>query len=318
MIKPWIFLSNTFEVQTRGSNIKMLSLATDTDAKLMNENADPDILNLYNILNPAYNTYRQVCINYDMVEGSYGGGTLAFENLLDTLPQQLRIWESGVRAVYYEDTPEERAIFPRKRNPFNSGTYEDRLSAVGTLAASLQPIVALAATYTLVNNFYNLALSTRLAQQQGEGALGQVSVLREQQRKLVAIALFGVYGGLILKYRAEPLQVARFFDLELLRQSPAEPLGITAAGKVIDAITSNPVVNAAVKFILPDNAIITAQTDANGNFEADLGEYDDTINVMIQVSAAGYITFNEGGPVEPGEDVTVNIQLQPTPIPPMP
>jgi hypothetical protein len=220
--------------------------------------------------------------------------------------------------VYYEDTPEEKAIFPHKRTPFLSGTYEDRLSTVGTLAASLQPIVPLAATYTLVNNFYNLALSTRLAQQQGEGALGQVSVLREQQRKLVAIALFGVYGGLILKYRAEPLQVARFFDLELLRQSPAEPLGITAAGKVIDAITSNPVVNADVKFILPGNVIVTAQTDANGDFQADLGTHNDTINVMVQVSAAGYTTFNEGGPIEPGEDVTINVPLQPTPAPPVP
>ncbi len=159
----WRFLINTFEVQTEGSNVKMLSLATDTHAKLNNETADPDINVIFTAFDPFYDAYRQICINYDLAAGDYEGETLAFETIMDSIPTEIRKWESGVRSVYVEDSPEERAIFPDKRTPFLQGTYEDRISAVGTLAEKLSSDPALAEVHAVVQSFYNTALSARLA-----------------------------------------------------------------------------------------------------------------------------------------------------------
>ena len=215
--RPWIFLTNTFEVRTRKSNRKMLSLVTDTHAKLKAELADPEILQMFNLLDPAYDSYRQICINYDVAKGDYRGDTLAFKNLINGMSVEVRKWESAVRAVYVEDSAEEAAIFPHKRNPFLKSTYESRLSAIGTLAEQLAGIPALSAAHVMVQSFYNQALSTRLAQQEEEGDLAKQSDLRENQRVVVAKALYGVLGLLMCKYRENPEEIDRYFDLSLLR-----------------------------------------------------------------------------------------------------
>ena len=215
----WSFLSNTFEVVTKNSNVKMLSLATDTHAKLNNEIADPDIELIFNDFDPFYDAYRQISINYDLAAGNYEGETLGFETIMDSVPTEIRKWEAGVRFVYVEDSPEERAIFPDKRTPFLKGTYEDRISAVGTLVKKLSTDPALAAVHVVVQTFYNMALSARLAQQGEEGNLGQLSDLRENQRLITADEMYGILGRLMHKFRNDRDQVERFFDLSLLRQT---------------------------------------------------------------------------------------------------
>ncbi len=312
--RPWIFISNTFDVQTRNSNVKMLSLITDSDAKLQNEIADPEILDLYNLLHPVYDSYRQICINYDMVEGNYGGGTQAFENLLDTMPTVLRSWEGPIRAVYFEDSPEEKAIFPNKRTPFLQGTYEDRLSAIGTLSEKLSTIPALSATHLVVSSFYNLALSTRLAQQQNEGALGQVSDLREQQRIAAAQAMYGVLGGLMLKFRTDPSQVERFFDLELLRsKGKGQTTGpATINGKVLDKDTLAPLAGAKVLMRI-DGEEIEVLTNANGQYTLTTPDLTEATEAELEASAPHYTTSTQTLVVEPAttEELDILLKVEP-------
>lgn len=218
----WKYAQNTFDTSTRDSHVKMLSIATDTEAKLEAENSDPDINLLYTGYVPVYNAYRQICINYDVMAGNREGSTLNLETMLLTdLPKEIRKWEAQVRIIYVEDSPNERAIFPNKRNPFLQGTYEDRISAVGTLAARLADdsnatLVAYAPT---VLSYYNMLLSARDGQQVVEGTLNLLSATREQQRKLVATELYGALGGLMRKFKADPPQIMRFFDMSLLRET---------------------------------------------------------------------------------------------------
>jgi len=56
--RPWIFTSNTFDVNTQDSNKNMLSITTDTEAKLQAESSDPVINNLYTAYFPVYDAYR--------------------------------------------------------------------------------------------------------------------------------------------------------------------------------------------------------------------------------------------------------------------
>ncbi|MBI2722816.1 MAG: hypothetical protein HYX39_11640 [Bacteroidetes bacterium] len=222
MQKPWIFTSNTFEVNTEGSHKKMLALAADTEAKLKAEANDLAINALYQAYFPVYDTYRQIYINYDVAAGNYEGHTLNVETILkENLPKEIKKWEGFVRGIYPEDTPEEHSIFPNKRSPFLQSTYEDRISAVASLAKrlSLDNNPTVQAYASTVQSFYNLLITARESQQNNEGLLGQLSDIREEQRVLLADELYGVLGGLMQKFKADPAQITRFFDLSLIRES---------------------------------------------------------------------------------------------------
>ena len=240
--RPWIFTINTFEVNTADSNEKMLSIATDTEAKLQAESADPDINILYTSYFPVYDAYRQIQINYDVAAGNRKGKTLNLENLMKIeLPKEIRKWEGFVRSIYTEDSPEELEIFPNKRDPFLQGTYEQRISAIGTLAKRLaaDSNASIQGYAPTVLSFYNLIFSARDTEQNKEGVLGILSDTREQQRKLLATELFGVLGGLMRKFKSDPLQAARFFDLSLLRETGDEPKQ-RMKGRIANAENGNP------------------------------------------------------------------------------
>lgn len=310
MLKPWIFQSNTFEVNTRGSHVAGLSLVTDTDAKLHAGIADPDILVAYNLLHPVYDAYRIININYDMVKGNYKGDTLAFSTLMDTLPLNLRIWESGVRAVYIEDSHEEVAIFPNKRNPFLNGTYEDRITAIGALELKLSSIVPLAATHALVQSFYNAALSTRLTQQEEEGTVAQQSDLREKQRILVMDGMYGVLGLLMHKYRADRDRIASYFDLTLLRSAGSSAQPIELSGLVLDKVTNLPLANAIVKAVVNDKTFTTT-TAPDGNYKVVVDNLTEATDALMGFAATGYVDKEEAVVLVPGENQVVNAALTP-------
>lgn len=219
MDKEWIFLSNTFEVQTRGTQVRALSLFTDTHAKLKNEDKDEDIAIMFVELDPVYNAYAQLYGQKQSIDGIYEGKTLGFEEILEQMPTELRKWESKVRYFFPEDTPTEHEIFPNKRSPFLTGTYETRILAVSALAEKLGNYSDLSAAQLQVQSYYNLLQGARLAQQEKEGASKQLSNLLENQRVVVCEVMYGILGLLMHKFRSDRPQIARFFDLTLLRNT---------------------------------------------------------------------------------------------------
>jgi hypothetical protein len=232
----WQYLINTFEVNTQGSNVKMLSLANDTYAKLQKNISDPVVAAIMADYDPVYQAYKQIYQNYDVVSGNREGNTLSLQNILtDDLPIEIRKWEGAVRNVYIEDSPEEKAIFPNKRNPFLKSTYDDRISAIGSLRQKLSTDTNFTSLTTQVQSFYNLISSARDTQQQEEGFLEQLSNIRENQRTLMATELYGALGALMNRYKAQPAMVESFFDVSLLRKGEDDKVlssieGTIAAG----------------------------------------------------------------------------------------
>jgi len=235
---PWRYRINTFASNTATSNVKMLSLATDTHAKLKAEEASPAIAAILLVYEPVFFAYRDLDQQYGVKAGEYQGKTLGFEEYMEQMPLKLRQWESIIRAVYIEDSPEEKAIFPNKRSPFFEGTYESRLDALGALKIKTTADAALATAAAQITSFYNAALGARLAQQTDEGALGQLSDLRENQRILLSEELMGVLGQLLFIYRHNLEEVERYFDLSLLRETgETEPVikqGEIGGGQVVN------------------------------------------------------------------------------------
>lgn len=132
------------------------------------------------------------------------------------MPLKLRQWESLIRAVYIEDSPEERAIFPNKRSPFLNDTYEKRLEALGSLKLIVAADPALATASTQITSFYNTVMGARLVQQTSEGSLGELSDLREDQRIILANELMGVLGSVMNLHKHALHHIERYFDLSLL------------------------------------------------------------------------------------------------------
>ncbi len=295
--RKWIFLSNTFEVNTRGSNVRMLSMATDTHSKLQAKTAEPDIAAVMTTYDPVFQNYKSICANYDAVAGNRKGNTLNVETIFkEALPVELRKWEAAVRAVYVEDSPEEVAIFPNKRKPFQGGTYEDRLLAIETLYINLAADANFAALSTVVQSFHNLLLTARDTQQQKEGSMDTLSTTRENQRKLMAVEMHGALGALIYKYRSDIEMVADFFDLSLLRDTNNmevidEIEGVLAASEIsnIGNLTANTkqlrvtVINGgALEFGLSVDG-----TTFNGNTVAIASAGDATVNIS-EFNSAGF------------------------------
>ena len=218
----WRYATNTFAVNTRESNVKMLSLSTDTHAKLKAEETNPAIAAILLIYEPVFFAYRDIDQQYGVKSGEYAGNTVGWEQYLDQMPQKLRQWESLIRFVYVEDTPQEIAIFPNKRSPFESGTYESRLDALGALKIKTSADLSLAAAASQITSFYNAALGARLVQQTSEGSLGQIADLRENQRLILANEMTGVLGQLMFIHRYNLVEVERYFDLSLLRDTREE------------------------------------------------------------------------------------------------
>ena len=227
MATNWIFTSNTFEVQTRDNFKKMLTLSLDHYGKLVAAaNTEPAIIPLRDDYAPLNLAYQNIYAAWKGAEGTHEGSTLNLQLLMELLNADIRTWEGTVRYVFPEDSPNEKSIFPNKRAPFQTGTYEQRISAVKTLAEKLatfttQPLlVTLSAT---VQSFYNTIEAVRLGQTGDEINITMQAMVLEEQRKACAVGMYGNLGRLIYLNRNSPVDTEQFWDLTLLRNLTGEP-----------------------------------------------------------------------------------------------
>ncbi len=287
MKRIWIYQSNTFEVNTRGTKVTALSLFEDTYAKLSAAGlSDAVILAMLTTFEPAYEGYRDMYALKNSVLGIYEGHTLQFETVLGEMPIQLRTWEGKVRAEYIEDSPDERMIFPGKRTPFLEGTYEARISIVKSLSDTLAGYPLLATTKTLVDTYYNRLYGARLAQQQKEGNSDTLSTLLESQRVITCTEMYGVLGQLMNHFRHNTERVADFFDLTLLRTNTNNVPTTIFKGQVTDDHTGLPIEGAVVRLPQIGEEVTT---NATGNFEITV----ETGTHTVEVSAVGYLFYQQ-------------------------
>ena len=219
MKRDWMPSLNTFEINTRGSHKKAIILFTDSVSKIKNEISDPAIAALFAEIEPVFHQYEQRYQEKQLVDNTYESKTMGFEAILTRLSTEIKRWEGKVRAEFIEDTPEEHSIFPNKRSPFISGTYENRRAAVAVLAAKLQEFPMFQNLSVEVRAFYTEMEQLRDTQQQMEGKSAQLSDLLEEARIEMCEELYGALGVLMHKHRKAPTNICRYFDLSLLRKT---------------------------------------------------------------------------------------------------
>ncbi|HNI43156.1 MAG: carboxypeptidase regulatory-like domain-containing protein [Chitinophagales bacterium] len=286
MERSWIFQINTFYVNTGRSMKLALTLFEDTYAKLSAEaDNDTDIAVILSNFKPAYISFRELYAQKQAFLGIYEGETLNFETVMAEIPQHLRRWEGLVRAIFVEDTPQERAIFPNKRTPFLSGTYEQRVSAVESLVVTLSRYSALSNVHHLVETYYNQLMGARMAQQKQEGQSEKLSSLLYKQHQITCQELYGVLGALMNKYRYEPERISDFIDISLIRSKNATGGASIFKGSVKN-MQDEPIAEAIVRLV--DSGYETI-TDQAGNFEIEV----ESGNFDVLVAAIGYKSYEQ-------------------------
>ncbi len=219
-------LLNSFEIQTRRSHKKAVSLSFGTIRKLSPVTV-PALQQIHNDYLPHHEAYINLDTAVGMLEGTYKGKTNSFILLINNLPVKLRQWEAPIHTVFMEDSAEAIDIFSRKRTPFYVGTYEQRLMAIRVLRNKLAEYIAaypaLAPVQTDVATYCTLAETARSLQQGKEGNLGELRTLREAQRVATMNAYWGiVYCGLMRQFYTNPAEVAAFIEFELLYEKEKE------------------------------------------------------------------------------------------------
>lgn len=295
--ETWSYLIDTFEVNTRNSHKKGMSLAVDHKAKLeASGSTDPEVSLWHTEFEPILGAYVRIDSQYNQTFGTRKGKTNAFEEAMQQLNTEIKIWEGPIRAKFPEDSPVEIEIFPNKRQPFQTGTYEGRIQAVRTLSEKLKEYPDLATVQLQVELFYNNLLASRESEQNYEGAQAQLSVLREEQRVVVMKAMYGNLGRAMYKYRSNPDMVTTFFDLGLLRSTGEDVknlIGTAAAESIIN------VDYGTIEFTA-DTPVMVKNTSAQGvslqvYFGTNAGEEPGSISITAQPGAFVEVTAGELG-----------------------
>ena len=214
----WQYTYNTFEVATRNSAKKMSIIAPDHLSKLEAESSDPDIAAIAAESQSAVNDYALTYAHWIATNGLYKGETNRFTNLLTELSSlKIKQWDAQIQVVHLEGTSDYIALLPSGRGPFQKGAYDVRIAEVAALAERLTAYPALAALQVQVETYRATLLNARDLQQQKEGLVKQASETLNTIRIELANQLYKNLGALMVKYYQNPLQIERFYDLELIR-----------------------------------------------------------------------------------------------------
>lgn len=312
------YLINSFLVSTRSNYKKALVLGTDHEAKLLANQTDPVVAGMVASFTPVIQAYKFTDLNVRTVTGEYKGETQTVEQLFETLSKEhLPDWEAAIYVLFRKGTPPATALLPQGRQPFQKGTYESRIQEIDVLGQKCALIAALQPLSVGILAFHVQIESARQVQQStGEGQLKSLRTLREQARVTMCNAMFGNLGLLMNLYQSDPRQVANYFDFTLLRQKSKDDPQDAVVTLYIKNTGGLAVANATAQMLLPDGVVLTQQSDAAGKVMFTLEALEEIITVTVTVTAAGYITLTETGPIEPGEDITTDMEL--SPMPPMP
>lgn len=239
----------------------MEKISSDHASKLKAENADPDILALDTRFATVRTSYRDsygAAISANAIYKSKTAGFIVLEKELSSI--KIEDWDVQIQVAFRKDSPTYIGILPRGREPFQKGTYDQKIQEVRELGLRLAAYPALAATKTAVDAFATSFETARNSQQQKEDLVKQKSDLLEIARVATAKMMYGNLGVLMDKFQDDPIQIERFFDLEAIRNTGPETNetieGDIAGGDSVNLIEGVTDPNTEWLFTNPGNATV--------------------------------------------------------------
>jgi hypothetical protein len=300
---PYRFFINPFRAVTRGSYKKMLSIGEDHKAKLLGLQADPEVAAILLTYDPILQSYKTTDQNLQSAEGTYEGKTQTVEEFFATLNREkLPYWEGQIHSIHYEGTPEETSLFPDKRKPFQTGTYEQRISTIKVLgekcALDANPVIVAVSVNILA--FHTQIESARVLQQsQGEAAVANLRTLRESARLRLCDELYGNMSLLMHKHRSNPTEVSQYFEMSYLRtpSDSSEELEVVANNvvNIKDNVQPGQVTGTKVKNTSRENVTLQLY------YAASISDAPQPGDTLIELHQGVQKTLNEAelGPHKP-------------------
>ncbi len=265
MKRIWIYLINTFLVNTQKSPTKMLGIANDHDSRLNGAIGDPDILAIYTVFHALLLVFQNLYSAWKAAVSLRMSRTLSLTNQFRLLSETwIKAWEGKVHSVFPEGSPEALAIFPKKRAPFQKGTYDERINAVNTLSTSMSSHPSLATVKADVDAKYAILVAARDVQKQAMQNVSSASIEVEKQRTTMGQYLYKDLGLLMAKFFMDPTEVVQFYNLSLLRRSSSEADGQFNLGGTVNP-GSSLVVSVPKKFELSINVSFLIANSEGGS-----------------------------------------------------
>ena len=216
----WNFLINTFLVATKDSYRLALRIAKYHNDNLFVDIADPNILAQYTLFHPLYQLLQHSYDLWHAKGGTQTGESVSLKLLLKELSStKIQDWDIQIQVVHKPKTGEYKKLLPKHRNPFQSGSADERLSALNVLCTNLIGIVKLADLLAEVIAFtaiYKEALDT---QQKSIITTGSFSDAVEAARIEMCECMFGNYGRLLGFNQKTPKVIAKYFPLKYIQNT---------------------------------------------------------------------------------------------------
>ncbi|MEP6465815.1 MAG: hypothetical protein ABJB05_05900 [Parafilimonas sp.] len=230
MTRSWIFLMNPFISVTNTSYRLMKQIGDYTLAAIaarMPQNAPANaeatattdiFTQLFAILSPVVQAYDDAYTTWLSQQGTVKGQTKSLNDVLDLLSsQKIEDWDLAIQNVYRQHTPQYMALLPRHRTPFQHGSQQDKITAVGALSLAIGTDGALQTLKTDVDAFHDTLVNANAVQKGSKSTKSGNSTEVEADRIALGIELYGALGLLMQFYKKTPETIADIVPVDALR-----------------------------------------------------------------------------------------------------
>ena len=317
----WLAEQNQHDNCTKKSRKRMNTIGTYLNAQLDARKLEEGIGPLYTFYNPLFVAFRNRYVAWIAAQGSHSGATLAFENMLAELSgEAIDDWEITILGIHKKKTDRYKALFPKFRIPFQSGTYESRTAAIRALLVAIGDEAALRDVKALIETFLSRFETARNLQQGLDGLVKSLSKQVEVERVNCADGMYYVQGALTKQFYKNRSQIGTFFDLENMRKTTAEeeiPVGglvlTMAPGQTLEAgITFTP--DAVLLFInhgeVPITIFVSGETPTEPDIPFVLAAGEEAEKAISELGAAGsrFLYIKNANPDLPGSIEIITIE----------
>jgi len=277
-------------------------------AKLEDHKADSDILKILNDTQPEVDAYKLLQETLGSAGSGAKGETARWEDLVDTIPEKLHIYDMQIQLKYSKKTPEYISIFPRGYSDiYNKQPYDQIIRNFGAFIQNIEKYPDLATLYTEAKSFYDQMVSTRKTQQlKGEGKTN-LSVQLDEAYTHLCETLYGNLGMLMYKYRATPERIADFFSFNMMRLKTRKENAKPGTGDLFAFIAdsdSKPLINVHVKLTGIENEQLSDENGEVAFYELIPGTFTATFTLE------GYTPVTKELIVTAGESMEIEVVME--------
>ena len=229
------------------------------------EESDLKIKPLYDFFNPRFIGYKASYMFWLEMSGVYRGSSSLVQDMFQELStSQIDRVDKFLKNIYIDDKQKYLEIMPKGKEPFQKGTYSNKILFSNQLAASM---VARPELDSISGDFELFAKSlegNRKVQRVNLQKVRNASVELEKKRVILADGLFYVYGGLVMIHFEKPEEIGKYYEIN---QMFAKKAGEVIANPDVTVVSLEPLETkeAGMNFVPTD--VMSASCVGNSDVE---------------------------------------------------